>query len=219
MKQSLQVRPSNLRCMVRPVPHEKRPQKDDSPGQTRSRHARAAQKSARPQRRRKIRARSRIGGDAAGALGSVRTIRPLGRLLAALEAEKVRFILIGMSAAIAQGVMGSTIDVDLWIGLPPRQYMRLLRIAQRVGATVAANTVVYLEDGTPVNFVYEVTGLENFASELRHTLKLFLHGSEVRVLTLERIRKSKAAIGRDKDHLHLAQIDEFLRCRRTLRRR
>ena len=124
-----------------------------------------------------------------------------------------------MSAAIAQGVMGSTIDVDLWIDLPPHQYMRVLRIAQQVGATVAANTVVYLEDGTPVNFVYEVAGLGNFESELRHTLKLLLYGSEVRVLTLERIRKSKAAIGRDKDHLHLSQIDEFLRCRRTLRRR
>jgi hypothetical protein len=124
-----------------------------------------------------------------------------------------------MSAAIAHGVMGSTIDVDLWINLPPRQYMRVLRIAQQVKATVAANTVVYLEDGTPVNFVYEVTGLEEFLSELRRTSIFSLYGRRVHVLNLDRIRQSKAAVARDKDHLHISQIDEFLLCRRRVGKR
>ena len=54
-----------------------------------------------------------------------RKLHPVTRLLEALEAEDVRFILIGMSAAIVQGVMGSTLDVDLWVDLPARQYMRV----------------------------------------------------------------------------------------------
>ena len=87
----------------------------------------------------------------------------------ALEAEEIRYVVIGMAAAVAQGVMANTLDVDLWIDLPSRQYMRVLNLARRLGATIAANTVVYLEDGTPVNFVYEVTGLGSYSCERKHT--------------------------------------------------
>jgi hypothetical protein len=46
-------------------------------------------------------------------VGSVRAKRPLIRLLEALEAEKIRYALVGMAAAIAQGVMANTLDVDV----------------------------------------------------------------------------------------------------------
>jgi hypothetical protein len=149
-------------------------------------------------------------------VGNLRKLRPLGRLLAALEQQEIRFILIGMSAAIAQGVMGSTLDVDLWIDLPSRSYMQVQNLALRLGATAAANTVVYLRDGTPVNFVYEVTGLSSFATELARAVWLNFHGRVVPVLPLRRICKSKSAIGRDKDKLHLKQIGEFLRCQKAM---
>lgn len=124
-----------------------------------------------------------------------------------------------MAAAIAQGVMGNTLDVDLWIDLPSRQYMRVLNIAHQLGATVAANTVVYLQDGTPVNFVYEVTGLGTFTRERRTVTRARIHGHSVPVLRLERILKNKAAVGRDKDKLHILHIRDFLRCRRAAARR
>ena len=76
----------------------------------------------------------------------------------ALEAEQIGYVVIGMAAAIAQGVMANTMDIVLWIDLPPRQCMRLINLSRKIGATMGANTVVYLEDGTPVNFVYEMTG-------------------------------------------------------------
>ena len=44
--------------------------------------------------------------------------------LAAFETDGIRFMILGMSAAIAQGVMGSTLDIDVWIDLPPPQDMR-----------------------------------------------------------------------------------------------
>lgn len=124
-----------------------------------------------------------------------------------------------MAAAIAQGVMATTLDVDVWIDLPARQYMRVINVARRIGATMAANTVVYLEDGTPVNFVYAVTGLGTFAHERRHARRARIHGYAVPVLRLERIRQSKQAIGRDKDKLHILLIDEFLKCRRAVQGR
>lgn len=140
------------------------------------------------------------------------------RLLEALEADGIRFMIIGMSAAIAQGVMGSTLDIDVWVDLPTRHYMRVQNLAVASGATRGANTVVYLDDGTPINFVYTVTGLKGFAAECRYSKKLTLRGKEVAVLDLKRIQKSKQAVGRDKDLLHIKLISDFLRCQRGLAR-
>lgn len=81
---------------------------------------------------------------------------------------------------------------------------------------MASNTVIYLEDGTPVNFVYEVTGLGNFARERKHVIEVELYGHRLPVLKLERIQRSKSAIGRDKDKLHIRLIEDFLRCKRGL---
>ena len=147
-------------------------------------------------------------------MAAARKPAPLIRLLAAIETEQIRYAMIGMSAAIAQGVMASTLDVDLWIDLPSRQYMRMQDLARKLGAIVAANTVVYLTDGTPVNFIYEVTGLGSFSNERRHFTSARIHGHNVPVLRLERILKSKQAILRDKDKLHIIHIRDFLRCRR-----
>jgi hypothetical protein len=198
------------------VPHEKKKRSTSAKSRPTSRaNASKAEKRSRLKHRGKIRPRTRIGGNPRGKVGDVRKLRPLGRLLAALEEEEIPFILIGMSAAIAQGVMGSTLDVDLWIDLPSRSYMRVQNVARRLGATPAANTVVYLSDGTPVNFVYEVTGLGKFARELATAVRLRFHGRSIPVLPLRRIQKSKKAIGRDKDKLHLRQISEFLRCEKA----
>src|SRR5437868_4095275 len=112
--------------MLRWCRMKKRVKKTIVPAKARRTHARSAKKSSRPQRSGKVGARARSGGDSSGTVGPVRGPRPLGRLLAALQREEIQFILIGMSAAIAQGVIGTTLDVDLWINLPPRQYMTVL---------------------------------------------------------------------------------------------
>ncbi len=126
-------------------------------------------------------------------------------------------MLIGMSAAIVQGVMETTLDADFWVDLPPRQYMRVQNIAHSAGCTVGANTVVYTRDGTPVNFVFgEVGGLDSFRNELKRTKKMFFRGKRIPVLKLERILKSKETIRRDKDLPHIIHIRELLRCRRAL---
>jgi hypothetical protein len=92
---------------LRLVPHERRVRKPSSPARARRPDAPATKAPARPGRRGKVRSRPRSGGDAAGEVGSVRTKRPLLRLLEALEAEKIRYAVVGMAAAIAQGVMAS----------------------------------------------------------------------------------------------------------------
>jgi hypothetical protein len=123
-----------------------------------------------------------------------------------------------MSAAILQGVPGSTQDIDLWLDLMPRQYMRAINLARSLGAHAVRNTVVELADGTLVNFVYEVTGLKKFATEFRRAKVLWFHGYKVSVMPLALIQKSKEAIRRPKDLVHLEYIAALLRIKRTRRK-
>jgi hypothetical protein len=157
-------------------------------------------------------------GDSRRALGDEHDISPLARLMGALSKEEIRFQLVGMSAAVLQGVPVATFDVDLWLDLSPRQYMLAIRVALKLGATMVRNTVVELSDGTLVNFLFEITGLGNFSSELRRARRLRFHGMTLAVLPLESIRKSKAAINRPKDAAHIHYLDETMRLARMTRR-
>ena len=78
------------------------------------------------------------------------------------------------------------------------------------------NTVVELRDGMLVNFIYDVTGLGSFEAELRKARKFHFHGCEMPVMPLESIRKSKAAVMRDKDPGHIHYIDQVLRLRKKI---
>jgi hypothetical protein len=137
--------------------------------------------------------------------------------MGAFSIEKIRFQLIGMSAAILQGVPVATVDVDLWIDLPARQYMRAVNVARSLGAKMVRNTIVELQDGTLVNFIFEVTGLKSFAKEFYEARKLNFHGMTVPVMPLDSIRKSKAATMRPKDEAHIHYIDETLRLQKKTR--
>ena len=112
-----------------------------------------------------------------------------------------------------------THDVDLWIDLPSRQYMTPVNVALRLGAKMIRNTVVELADGMLVNFIYNVSGLASFATELLKARVLKFHGCDIPVMPLESIRRSKAAVMRDKDLAHIHYIDQTLRLRRTQTKR
>ena len=141
------------------------------------------------------------------------------RLIDARRAEKTRFIVIGMTAAILQGTPATTLDIDLWIDLPPRQYIRLLNLARRLGAEIVANTVVVLPDHVTINFVYgEVIGLNSFKTEYKKIRLLRWMRRSVPVLPLERVYRSKQMVGRPKDLAHLPAIEQTLALKRKARR-
>ena len=119
-----------------------------------------------------------------------------------------------MTAANLQGVPGSTIDVDLWLDLSPREYMRAMNVALALGAQFVRNTVVELADGTLVNFVYEGTGLPAFAKTYTRAKMISWLGMRVPVLSLAFIEQSKRAIGRPKDLAHLELIRQTQRVKR-----
>ncbi len=123
-----------------------------------------------------------------------------------------------MSGAILQGVPATTLDTDIWVDLPSRQYMRVLDLLRRLGVTLRANTVVDLSDGSTVNFLYEVHGLRSFHSEYQFAKRIRWLQTEVAVLPLERIYASKKFVGRPKDLAHLPLLEQTLKLQRHLRR-
>ena len=121
-----------------------------------------------------------------------------------------------MSAAILQGVPATTLDTDLWIDLPSRQYIRVLNLCRSLEAAIVANTVVELTDGSLVNFLYHVDGLAEFGREFRHARKLRWLGLTVPVLPLSRIYKSKEFVRRPKDLAHLPLLKQAMSVKRRL---
>jgi hypothetical protein len=189
--------------MPKKLKHENKPQRLAKGVSKTERHGRTG-------RTRKDSIRKVRRSDSGRAMANERELSPLAELLGAFSAEKIRFQVIGMTAANLQGVPGSTIDVDLWLDLYPRHYMRAVNVAVQAGAQVVRNTVVELTDGTLVNFIYEVTGLPAFRRVIGKAQKIIWNGMEVPVLPLELIKQSKEAIRRPKDLLHLELIEQRL---------
>ena len=123
-----------------------------------------------------------------------------------------------MSGAILQGVPATTLDTDLWIDLPPRQYIRVLNLCQGLGARLLAKTVVELRDGSLVNFLYEVHGLRSFDYEYQRAKRIRWLRTQVAVLPLRRIYASKRFVGRPKDLAHLPLLEQTLKLQRRLQR-
>ncbi len=121
-----------------------------------------------------------------------------------------------MTAAVYQGVMLNTLDTDIWVDLPTRQYIRLWKIIRSQGGTALSQTLYVLADGKLVNFLFAVTGLRSFAAEYRDALMVKLEGMPVKVLPLPRILKSKKTVLRDKDIAHIPHIEKVLKAQKKL---
>ena len=121
-----------------------------------------------------------------------------------------------MSGAILQGVPATTLDTDIWIDLPERQYMRVMKLCPRLGATMRANTVMDLSDGSIVNFLYELHGLQGFSREYRRARRINWLQTRVTVLPLARIYASKRFVGRPKDLAHLPLLMQTMKLHRRL---
>lgn len=124
-----------------------------------------------------------------------------------------------MGAAILQGAPGTTLDTDLWVDLPERQYMRLINLALRLDATMVRQTVVALTDGSLVNFCFRLDGTASFSTEYRRAETLKWSGIEIKALSLERIIRSKEAAGRDKDLAVLPLLRDIAASKKKLRLR
>jgi hypothetical protein len=124
------------------------------------------------------------------------------RLLASLLRHKIRFLVVGLSAAALQGAPVVTEDVDLWfekLGDP-----KLMDALAAVGAAYIPpfgyNPPMLGGAGSdPFDVVIRLDGLGKFADEWKRAMKIEVGPLRLKVLPLERILASKMAANRPKD--------------------
>lgn len=139
-------------------------------------------------------------------------------LLAALDARGVRYLAVGMSAALMQGVRGSTDDIALWF--ESLADARIGDAARSVGGflvTRASPPMLGGPFGERFDIVTEMSGLPSFDAEYANSTLVDLGVARVRILPLERILASKRAANREKDRVAILQIKRTLKVLNALR--
>jgi hypothetical protein len=137
------------------------------------------------------------------------------RFLRALGELGVRYMVVGLGAAVLQGADTMTADIDLWFEdkLDPR----IGEAAQTAGGVFVPGSFGMMppmlggeELGDRFGVVLTLDGLGAFASEAAHALRIDVDGLELPVLALDRIIASKRAAGRAKDVAVLPALEAAL---------
>ena len=144
------------------------------------------------------------------------------RLLTALLRARVRFMVVGLSAATMQGAPVVTQDVDLWfedLGNP-----RISQALRSVGAAYVPpsnlNPPMLAGIGAELfDIVLRMDGLGDFASELKHCVNVSLGRHRLKVLSLDRILVSKLAANRAKDQLSIPVLRDALATTKAVKAR
>ena len=147
------------------------------------------------------------------------------QFLRELNRRKVRYLMVGLSAANLQGAAVVTMDIDLWF--EDLSHLGIQRALRTVGGFYVAPTAF-----TPpqiggaqlalFDLVLTAHGLDSFGQEYRRAKWVNIGGVRVKVLPLERIIVSKRAADRPKDRLVLPVLEDALVTlvtRRQLRRK
>jgi hypothetical protein len=135
------------------------------------------------------------------------------RLLTALLRARVRFMVVGLSAATLQGAPVVTQDVELWF--EQLDDPKISRALQTVGAAYvppsAINPPMLAGAGAELfDLVLRMDGLGTFAGELKNCIEIPLRSQKLKVLSLERILASKIAANRPKDKLTIPVLRDTL---------
>jgi len=142
-----------------------------------------------------------------------------GRFLAALNASGVRYLLVGMSAALLQGARGATEDVDLWFeSIADERIGDAARAAGGFWVTRAQPPRLGGALGDRFDVVTDMSGLPDFAVEYGQAIDEVVGGVPVKLLPLSRIIVSKRAAGRPKDDAVVHALETALEVIEALKR-
>lgn len=137
------------------------------------------------------------------------------RLFQALEERGVRFLVIGLSAAVLEGAPVATQDIDVW----------LEKIDERVAQAAADAKGFWISgfgvqppafggtDLERIDVVLTAHGLRDFATEYEGSVVREVDGIPLRILPLERVIASKRATQRPKDLAALPSLEATLAAR------
>lgn len=133
--------------------------------------------------------------------------------LRALLRRKVRFMVVGLSAAALQGAPVVTQDVDLWF--EDLNDPRIREALREVGAAYVApsilNPPMFAGGGVELfDIVLTLHGLGTFTEELSNCIEVPVGRQKLKVLGVERILASKRAANRAKDRLVIPVLEDSL---------
>jgi hypothetical protein len=139
-------------------------------------------------------------------------------LFEALDALGVRYLIVGMGAALIEGAPGTTQDLDLWFGAIDDE--RLREAARKAGGFYTSGfglqpPALGGEGLDRVDVVLTASGLESFDLEFKRARDVELDGVRVKVLPLERIIASKRAARRPKDAAQMTMLEAALAAQRA----
>lgn len=139
-------------------------------------------------------------------------------LLEALNARGVRYLIVGMGAALIEGAPGTTQDLDLWFGRIDEAQLRQAALDAGGLYTSGFGLQPPAFGGAGLDrldLVLTASGLESFEAEFNGAREYDLDGVRVRVLPLERVIASKRAAKRPKDSAQLPMLEAALAVRKA----
>lgn len=137
-------------------------------------------------------------------------------LLEALHRLGVRYLIVGMGAALLEGTPGTTQDLDLWFGRLDEAALR--EAATRAGGFYTSGfglqpPAIGGEELDRIDLVLTASGLESFEQEYGSAIDYELDGVKVKVLPLDRVLASKRAARRAKDLAQIPMLEAALAAR------
>ena len=136
------------------------------------------------------------------------------RLLETLLRHKIRFMVVGLSAAALQGAPVVTEDIDLWFDnlSDPRLMQALIKVGAAYIPPFGYNPPMLGGAGSePFDVVIRMDGLGKFGDEWKRALEIKVGKLRLKVLPLERILASKQAANRPKDQRVIPVLQNTLR--------
>lgn len=135
------------------------------------------------------------------------------KFLRALVAQRVPFIVVGLSAATLQGAPVVTQDVDLWF--ERLDHPGIAKALKQCGGTyippINLHPPMFVGNSLELfDIVVHMHGLGSFADESNNTIDIPLGATTVKALKLDRIIASKEALQRPKDQLVLPVLRDTL---------
>lgn len=130
-----------------------------------------------------------------------------------LVKQKVRFMIVGLSAAALQGAPVVTQDVGLWFKdlSDPGIKKALKKVGGAFVPPIGLNPPMFAGKSVQLfDIVTAMHGLDSFDYEMENTIELPIGQFSLKVIKLSRIIKSKEALGREKDRLVLPVLRDAL---------